>query len=136
MATDAALRITKARVEFITEPEHLDMIEPSVRGGMTSVSDTRYAKANNRYLTGFQPKEPSTFAFSVNANNFYSGVMQDEFLLIANFKVPNKVSIGEILNTPTYSTIGYFVEVDLEYPASSHDQQRLSPSGSEGNSVR
>ena len=37
---------------------------------------------------------------------------------------------------PTISTIGYFIEVDLEYPARIHDQQRLSPCAREGNSVR
>ena len=40
MAKDAALRITKARVELIMAREHLHMIKLSVRGGMTSVFET------------------------------------------------------------------------------------------------
>ena len=53
MATNAALRLTNARVDLMTEPEHLHMIERSVRGGMTSVFETRYFNANNRQLPGF-----------------------------------------------------------------------------------
>ena len=111
----------------MTEPEHLHMIEPSVRGGITSVFEMRYFKANNRYFPGFKPEEPSTFGFSVDANKFYGGVMQEEFLPIGNFRFANEKSISEILNMPTNSTIGYFVEVDLEYPASIHDQQKDYP---------
>ena len=127
MARDAALRITKARVELMTEPEHLHMIEPSVRGCMTSVFETRYFKANNRYLPGFKPEEPSTFGFSVDANNLYGGVMQEKFHPIGNFRFANELSISEILNMPTNSTIGYFVEVGLEYPASIDDQHKDYP---------
>ena len=66
MAKDAALRITKARVELLTEPEHLHMIEQSVRGGITSVFETRYFKANNQFLPGFNPEEASTFGLCLD----------------------------------------------------------------------
>ena len=52
---------------------------------MTSVFETRYFKANNRYLPGFKPEEPPTFGFSVDAKNLYGGVMQAELLPIGNF---------------------------------------------------
>ena len=80
MAKDAALRINKARVELMTEPEPLHMIEPSVRGGMTSVFETRYFKANNRFWPGFKSKESHTFGFSVDAKKLYGDVIQAEFL--------------------------------------------------------
>ena len=127
MAKEAALRITKARVELMTEPEHIHKIEPSVRGGMTSVFETRYFNANNRYWSGFKPEKHSTFGFSVDANNLNGSVMQEEFLPIGNLRFANEVSISEKLNIPTNSTIGYFVEVDLEYPASIHDQHKHYP---------
>ena len=40
MAKDAALRITKAEVQLFTERELLDMIEPAIRGGITSVFES------------------------------------------------------------------------------------------------
>ena len=41
MAKEASLRICKANVELLTEREHLDMIEPAIRGGVTSVFESR-----------------------------------------------------------------------------------------------
>ena len=37
IAKDAAFRITKAEIQLFIEREHLDMIEPAIRGGITSV---------------------------------------------------------------------------------------------------
>ena len=102
MAKDAALRITKARVELLTEPEHLHMIEQSVRGGITSVFETRYFKANNQFLPGINPEEASTFGFCLDANNLYGGVMQKELLPIGSFRFANEVSISQILNMPLF----------------------------------
>ena len=127
MAKDAALRITKARVELLTEPEHLHMIEQSVRGGITSVFETRYFKANNQFLPGFNPEEASTFGLCLDANNLYGGVMQKELLPIGSFRFANEVSISQILNMPQDSAIGYFAEVDLECPTDVHDNQRDYP---------
>ena len=127
MAKAAALRSTKARVEFMTKPEHLYMIEPSVRGGMNSVFETRYFNGKNRYSPGFNPQEPATFGFSVDAINLYGDIMQKEILPIGNFQFANEVSISEIMIMPTNSTIGYFVEVDFEYPASIRDQHKDYP---------
>ena len=127
MAKDAALRITKARVELLKEPEHLHMNEQSVRGGITSESGTRYFKANNQFLPGFNPEETSTFGLCLHANKLYRGVMQKELLPIGSFRFANVVSISQILNMPQDSAIGYFVEVDLECPTDVHDNQRVYP---------
>ena len=127
MAKDAALRITKARVELLTEPEHLHMIEQSVRGGNTSVFETRYFKANNQFLPGFNREEASTFGLCLDANSLYGGVMQKELLPLGSFRFANEVSISQILNMPQDSAIGYFVEVDLECPTDVHDNQMDYP---------
>ena len=77
IAKDAALRITKAEIQLFTEREHLEMIEPGIRGGITSVVKIWHFKANNRYLPGFNSEETSTFGLMVDANNLYGGVMQE-----------------------------------------------------------
>ena len=127
MATDAALRITKARIELLTEPENLHMIEQSVKNENTSVFETRYFKANNQLLTGFNPEEASTFGLCPDANSLYGGVMQNELLPTGCFRFANEVSISQILNMPQYSAVSYFVEVDLECPTDIHDNQRDYP---------
>ena len=48
--------------------------------------------------------------------------MQEKFLPIGKFRFANEVAISERLNMPINSTIGYFIELDLEHPLSIHDQ--------------
>ena len=103
------------------------MIEQSVRGGITSVFKTRYFKANNQFLPGFNPEEASTFGLCLDANNLYGGVMQKELLPIGSFRFANEDSISQILTMPQDSAIGYFVEVDLKCPTDVHDNQRDYP---------
>ena len=52
----------KANIELMTEREHLDMIEPAIRGGVTSVYDERHFVSINKYLLEYRPSEESTFA--------------------------------------------------------------------------
>ena len=72
MAKEASLKICKANIELMTEREHLDMIEPAIRGGVTSVCKERHFVANNKNnLSEYQPSEESTFALCVDANNLW-----------------------------------------------------------------
>ena len=63
MAKEASLKICKANIELMTEREHLDMIEPAMRGGVTSVYEGCHFVANNKYLSEYRPSEESTFDF-------------------------------------------------------------------------
>ena len=65
MAKAASLKICKANIELMKEREHLDKIEPAIRGGVTSVYEERHFVANNKYLSDFRPSEESTFQRSV-----------------------------------------------------------------------
>ena len=78
MAKEAYLRTCKAEVELLTEREHLNMTERAVRGGVCSVHEMRKFTAKSKYLLDFGTSEPSTFGFSVDADNLYGGVMQNE----------------------------------------------------------
>ena len=123
LAKDAAHRITKAKIRLFTEREHLDMIEPAIRGGITSVFESRNFKANNRYLPGFNSEKTSKFWLMLDANNLYGGVMQEEMLPIGDFCFVFDISINELLHHPESSSFRYFYEVDLIYPSKIHDQQ-------------
>ena len=127
MAKEASLRICKAEVELLTEREHLDMIEGAVRGGVCSVYEMRKFTANNKYLPDYDSSQPSTFGFCVDANNLYGGVMQNEKLPQSDFTLNSDITLVEILNCPDDNPVGYFVEVDLHYPASLHDYHQDFP---------
>ena len=69
MAKEASLRICKANVELLIERDHLDMIEPAIRGGVTSVYENRRIIANKKYIPNYNSKEDHQFGFCVDANN-------------------------------------------------------------------
>ena len=55
LAWDATLKITQVRLELLSDPDMLLMIESGIRGGIATISH-RHAKANNDYMgTEFDP---------------------------------------------------------------------------------
>ena len=103
------------------------MIEPAIRGGVTSVFESRRFTANNSYIPNHDSTEESCFGFCVDANNLYGGVMQLEKLPLAEFAFNTDIQLQEILDTADDASIGYFVEVDISYPPSLHDEHRDFP---------
>jgi hypothetical protein len=74
-AWDAALKKTEVKLELLSDPDMLLMIEKGIRGGISTIS-TRYAKANNSYMgTDYNSNEPSKFIQSLDSNNLYGWVM-------------------------------------------------------------
>ena len=122
MAKEASMRICKANVELLTEREHLDMIEPAIRGGVTSAFESRRFTAKNSCIPNHNSTEESCFGFYVDANNLYGGVMQIEKVPVADFMFNTEIQIQEILDNADDASIRYFVEVDLSYPPSLHDE--------------
>ena len=122
MAKEASLRICKANFELLTEREHLDMIEPAIRGGVTSAFEIRRFTAKNSCIPNHNSTEESCFGFCVDANNLYGGVMQIEKLPVADFAFNTEIQIQEILDDADDASIRYFVEVDLSYRPSLHDE--------------
>ena len=53
MAKEASLQICKAEVEFLTDRDYLDLIEPAVRGGVIPLSEERRLVANICYLDNY-----------------------------------------------------------------------------------
>ncbi|WAR13728.1 hypothetical protein MAR_003833 [Mya arenaria] len=49
LAWDAALKITEVKLELLSDPDMLLMVEKGIRGGISMISN-RYGKANNPYM--------------------------------------------------------------------------------------
>lgn len=60
LAWDASLKITRVKLELLTDPDMLLMVEKGIRGGVSMIS-TRYGKANNPYMKNYNPKEPNKY---------------------------------------------------------------------------
>jgi len=69
-AWNCALKMSKVELELITDPDAFLPFEYSIRGGISTIHH-RYAKANNKYLSNYDPNLPSEFLIYLNANNLY-----------------------------------------------------------------
>ena len=52
----------------------LEMIKNSMRGGISIITH-RYAKANNKYMKNYNPKDKSSYIMYFDANNLYGKAM-------------------------------------------------------------
>ena len=134
LAWDALLKLTKAELELITDPEMLMMIEEGVRGGVSLIS-TRYARANNKYMKDYVSSLPSIFIPYLDANNLYGWGMSRK-LPIGGFEwaLEEEISNGNWRNIQG----GYFAEVDLGYGKHLHDlhnDYQLAPESKKVNNV-
>ena len=93
------------------------MIEVGIRGGMCQ-SVHRYAKANNKYMKKYDKNIESSYLTYLDVNNLYGWTMSKK-VPVNGFKWENDLSrFNEdfIKNYNENSDIGYFLEVDVEYP--------------------
>ena len=111
------LKKTNVNLELLTDYDILLMIESGIRGGMCQVIH-RYAKANNKYMKNFNKNIPSTYLQYLDANNLYGWAMCKK-LPVDGFKWIDGLSTFSehlIKNYNENGDIGYFLEVDIEYP--------------------
>ncbi|MEO1765344.1 MAG: hypothetical protein AAFR83_26300, partial [Cyanobacteria bacterium J06629_18] len=120
LSGDAFLKKCRADIELLTEREHLEMVEDMIRGGVSSVFEKRFFKANNQYLDNCDYYDLDTYGVLLDANNLYGGIMEKFPLPLNNFQTVN-TNIEQILQTPNDSDHGFIVEVDLHYPDRLHD---------------
>ena len=103
-------------LELLTDIDMLLMIGAGIRGRMCQ-SLHRYAKAN-KYMKNYDKSIESSYLMYLDANNLYGWAMYQK-LPVNGFKWVNYLSrFNEkfIKNYNEKSDIGYFFEVDAEYP--------------------
>ena len=100
-----------------------------MRGGISYIAK-RYAKANNKYMNDYDPKKQSTFISYLDMNNLYGWAMS-EYLPYEGFKWLKNVDKFDVMSINEKSPIGYFLEVDLEYPDELHELHNDYPLGPE-----
>ena len=67
---DAMLLKTNVKLDLMTDNDMYQFFERGIRGGQ-SVIFKKYAKANNKYLSDYNPDEKSTYISYLDANNLY-----------------------------------------------------------------
>ena len=74
LAWTAMLKLTKAKLELLTDVDMLSMFEEGTRGGISQAIH-KYATANNKYMKNFNKRVISTFLQYLDANNLYGWAM-------------------------------------------------------------
>ena len=114
LAWDAALKITEIKLELLTDPDMLLMIEKSIRGGI-SVITNRHGKANNLYMGDKYDTHKSTkYITYLDANNLYGWAMSKP-LPTHGFEWMDEFDLKDWKNQKC------ILEVDLKYPEELHD---------------
>ena len=114
LAWDAALKSAEVKLELLSDPDMLLMVEKGIGGGFSMISN-RYGNANNKYMGDrFDDRKPSKYITYLDANNLYGWAMSKP-LHTDGFKW---MEFSEMKNRENHSCI---LEVDLEHPRSLHD---------------
>ena len=116
LAWDAALKINDVKLELLSDPNMLLMIEEGIRGGISIIS-TRYGAANNSYMgEKFDASKPTKYITYLDANNLYGWAMSEP-LPTHGFRWMD----DQELKPKVWKSIPCILEVDLEYPHHLHN---------------
>ncbi|XP_025265427.1 uncharacterized protein LOC112638265 [Camponotus floridanus] len=116
---DAMLKYTGVRFELLTDIDMMMFVERGIRGGLSQCSN-RYARANNKYMSAYDPSRPSIYLMYLDINNLYGWAMCQP-LPYERFEWVDDLKSLDVMSVTEDSTIGYILEVDLDYPADAHD---------------
>ena len=119
LASQARLKKTKVEIELLTDIDMLLMVEKGTKGGICQAIH-RYAKANNKYMKNYDKNNESSYIEYLDANNLYGWAMSQK-LPVNDFKWIKKEELSKfnedfIKNYDENGNIGYFLEVDIDYP--------------------
>ena len=114
LSWDVMLKMTGVKLEKISD---IDLfIKKELKGGISYISK-RYTKANNKYRNDYDSKKPSKVITYFDMNNLYGWAMSG-YIPYGRFKWLKNVDEIDVMSK---SPIGYFLEVDLEYPDKLHE---------------
>ena len=127
LSWDAMLKMTGEELELLSDIDTNLFIEKGMRGGNSYIAK-RYSKANNKCMENYDSSEDiiSVYIIYLDANNLYGWAMI-QYLPYGGFKWLTKKEIDKFdLNSiKENSSIGYILEVDLEYHDGLHDLNDL-----------
>ena len=124
LSWDACLKMTKIKLDLISDIDMYLFIEKGLRGGLSIITH-RKATANNKFMKNYDPKKPSKQIIYLDAVNLYGwSMIQSMPYKDFKWKKPEEFKIENVRNN---SRKGHILEVDLEYPEELHDLHNEYP---------
>ena len=113
--------MTRTELDLISDIDMHLFIEKGMRGGISYISK-RHSEANDKYMECYGSGKESKYITYLDANNLYGWAM-NQYLRYSGFKWSNQKEISDLcLNSISEnSSIGYILEIDLEYPSKLHE---------------
>ena len=136
LSWDAMLKMTGVQLELIDDIDVHLFIESGMRGGVLYIGK-RYCKANNEFVDGFDESMVKSFIMYFDANNLHGWAMT-QCLPYGRFKWLSEEEINEVNFdlVDNESSVGYILEVNLEYPDKLHELHNDYPLAAEKLVVR
>ena len=127
IAWDAMLKMTRVKLDLLTDIDMVMWIESGIRGGISQCAN-RYSKANNKFMENYNPQDISKFIMYYDINNLYGHAMIQN-LPTGDFRWLEREEINafDLENMSDDNVKGYFLEVDLNYPVDLHNQHNDLP---------
>ena len=121
------LKMTEIDLELLSDTAMFSFIEKGLRGGICVISK-RYSKANNKYMSDYNPDLPSRYIAYLDANNLY-GYAMSQYLPFGKFRWLNNDEVEKlnVCDLDPEGEKGYIFEVDLRYPKALHDEHNDYP---------
>ena len=123
LSWDAMLKMTGIKLEKISDIDQYLFIEKGTIVGISYISK-RYAKANNKCMSDYDPEKPSTFITYLDKNNLY-GWSMSEYLLYEGFQWVKNVDGFDVMSVSEKSDTGYLLEVNFQYLNELHELHNI-----------
>ena len=126
-AWDAMLKLTKVKLELLTDYDQYLMVEQGLRGGIAMISH-RHAEANNPQMgDSYDEAKEHSYISYLDANNLYGHAMVRP-LPCGDFRWETERDADRLIEQYSESSDrGCIVKCDLEYPEELHDEHNDYP---------
>ena len=123
----ACLKLTKVKLDLLTDLDILLMFEKGIRGCISQAIH-KYTKSNNKYMKSYNKDVILSYLQYQDANNLYGWAMSKK-LPIGGFRWDNTNSYTEemIKNYDENNKYGALLEVDIDYLKELHTLHRDLP---------
>ena len=108
------LKMTKVKLELISDPGMYIFLKKQTRGRISYISNRYNIKTPQKYLKSYDPKQDSKRITYLDANNLY-GFAISRFLPTSGFKWIDHKEF-DLNKYPSNSSKVCVLKVDLEYP--------------------